>query len=60
MSDRLSVRQLESRIKSKEYYRLDEKTRNKLIKLEETTAIDYVKNHKKNNKRKDRKIRNIL
>ena len=44
ISDRLSVRQLESRIKSKEYYRLDEKTRSKLIKLEETSAIDYVKN----------------
>ena len=40
----LSVRELRSKIKLKEYYRLDEKTRNKLIKLEETTAIDYVKN----------------
>lgn len=44
INNQLSVRQLRDRIKSKEYYRLDEKTRNKLISYEETTVIDYVKN----------------
>ena len=44
ISNHLSVRELRNRIKSKEYYRLDEKTRNKLIYQEETSVIDFVKN----------------
>ena len=40
----LSVRQLRQRIKSNEYERLDESTKNKLITKEEVSVIDYVKN----------------
>ena len=40
----LSVRQLRQKIKSNEYERLDENTRNKLITKEEVSVIDYVKN----------------
>ena len=40
----LSRRELGERIKSNEYRRLDEKTRNKLINKEETTITDFVKN----------------
>ena len=40
----LSVRQLRERIKNKEYERLDEKTKYKLIKHEETKVDDFVKN----------------
>ena len=40
----LSVRQLRERIRSNEYERLDEKTRNKLINKERQSVIDYVKN----------------
>ena len=40
----LSVRQLREKIKSKEYERLDENTKNKLITKEEVRVIDYVKN----------------
>ncbi len=39
----LSVRELRQRIKSNEYERLPELTRNKLIKKEETTAEDFIK-----------------
>ena len=49
----LSVRQLRQKIKNKEYERLDEETKNKIIKNEPTTLIDNVKNplliHNKNN-----------
>ena len=40
----LSVRQLRERIKNKEYERLDEATRKKLISKEETTLVDFIKN----------------
>jgi len=40
----LSKRELETKIKNKEYERLDEKTKNKLINKEKTEIIDYVKN----------------
>ena len=40
----LSVRKLRTIIKSNEYERLDEKTRNKLINKERQSVIDYVKN----------------
>ena len=43
-SSNFSVRQLRQRIKSNEYERLDEKTRNKLINKERQSVIDYVKN----------------
>ena len=39
----LSVRELRQRIKNNEYERLPELTRNKLIKKEETTAEDFIK-----------------
>lgn len=40
----LSKRQLRERIKSKEYERLDDNTKNKLINKEETTISDFIKN----------------
>ena len=40
----LSVRQLRERIKSKEYERLDDKTKQKLIKHKETKVEDFIKN----------------
>ena len=40
----LSIRQLRTRIKSKEYERLPKETKNKLIKNEESTIIDFIKN----------------
>lgn len=40
----LSVRQLREKIKSNEYERLPEETRNKLIKKEKSNVIDFVKN----------------
>ena len=40
----LSVRQLRERIKNKEYERLDEATKEKLIAKEETTLVDFIKN----------------
>ena len=40
----LSIRQLREKIKSKEYERLDENTRNKLINKEELSIVDFVKN----------------
>ena len=40
----LGVRELREKIKNKEYQRLDENTKNKLIKKEETNVIDFVKN----------------
>ena len=40
----LSIRQLRERIRSNEYERLDEKTRNKLINKERQNVIDFVKN----------------
>ena len=43
-SNNLSVRQLRNRIKSKEYERLPESTRNKIISNEESNIIDFVKN----------------
>lgn len=41
---RLSKRQLEEIIKSKEYERLPDDTKNKLVKKEDTTVVDYIKN----------------
>ena len=43
-SNNLSVRQLRNRIKSSEYERLPESTRNKIISNEESNIIDFVKN----------------
>lgn len=40
----LSVRQLREKIKSKEYERLPESTKNKLINQEESNVVDFVKN----------------
>ncbi len=40
----LSKRALREKIKNKEYERLDEKTKIKLSKQDETNAIDYIKN----------------
>ena len=40
----LSIRQLREKIKSKEYERLDENTRNKLINQEELSIVDFAKN----------------
>ena len=40
----LSVRQLRERIKSNEYERLPESTRNKLVNQEESNIVDFVKN----------------
>ena len=40
----LFVRQLRQRIKSNEYERLDESTKNKLITKEEVNVVDFVKN----------------
>lgn len=40
----LSVRQLRERIKNKEYERLDETAREKLITKEETSLVDFIKN----------------
>ena len=40
----LSVRQLRERIKSNVYERLPESTKNKLIKQDESNAVDFVKN----------------
>ena len=40
----LTTRQLRERIKSKEYERLDESTKNKLINNEESLVVDFVKN----------------
>ena len=40
----LSIRQLRERIKSNEYERLPESTKNKLINQDVTNVVDYVKN----------------
>ncbi|MBQ6547015.1 MAG: DUF1016 family protein [Bacilli bacterium] len=40
----LSKRELRERIKNKEYERLDEKTKNKVIKQEEFNVSDFIKN----------------
>ena len=40
----LSIRQLREKIKSKEYERLDENTKNKLVEKDASTVFDYVKN----------------
>ena len=40
----LSVRKLREKIKSKEYQRLDDKTKLKLINKEETVVSDFIKN----------------
>ena len=40
----LSVRQLRERIKNKEYERLDDTAKEKLISQKETTLVDFIKN----------------
>ena len=40
----LSVRELRARIKNKEYERLDDKTKEKLISSKETSVVDFIKN----------------
>lgn len=42
--DNLDVRSLREKIKSKEYERLDENTKNKLINKNEVSVVDFVKN----------------
>lgn len=44
IDNNLSVRSLRERIKSKEYERLDSKTRNKLINKEKIEVNDFIKN----------------
>lgn len=44
ISEKLSVRKLRERIKSNEYERLPDNTKNKLVNNEETNVIDYIKN----------------
>ena len=41
--ENLSVRQLRERIKSNEYERLPESTKNKLIKCDDSSVVDFVK-----------------
>ena len=43
MSSNLSVRQLRQRIRSNEYERLDEKTRNKLINKDRQSVIEKLR-----------------
>ena len=40
----LSKRQLRERIKNKEYERLDDESKEKLISLQETSVVDFIKN----------------
>ena len=40
----LSYRELHERIKNKEYERLDDKTKQKLISSKETSVVDFIKN----------------
>ena len=44
VSQNLSKRELSERIKSKEYERLDNETKNKLIENKETNVSDFIKN----------------
>ena len=44
INQNLSKRDLQARIKSKEYERLDNDTKNKLVTNEETTVSDFIKN----------------
>ena len=44
IDESLSVRQLIQRINSKEYERLDDKTKEKLISSNETSVVDFIKN----------------
>ena len=44
INQNLSKRELEFKIKSKEYERLDEKTKDKLINQEQTIVSDFIKN----------------
>ena len=44
INNNLGVRQLREKIKNKEYQRLDNNTKNKLIKKEETIISDFIKN----------------
>ena len=44
ITHKLSKRQLREKIKSKEYERLPDRTKNKLVKKEETNIKDFVKN----------------
>ena len=44
IQNRINYRQLHEKIKSKEYERLDDKTRYKLINQEQTTVSDFIKN----------------
>lgn len=49
------TRRLRTRIKSNEYYRLPENTKNKLIRIEQSYVVDFVKNsiQIKNNRNKE-------
>ena len=44
IQNRINYRQLHEKIKSKEYERLDDKTRYKLINQEQTAVSDFIKN----------------
>ena len=43
-SNNLSVRQLRERIKSNEYERLPESTKNRLVEQKESNVVDFIKN----------------
>ena len=43
-SNNLSVRQLRERIKSNEYERLPESTKNRLVEQKESNIVDFIKN----------------
>ena len=44
IKNNLSVRELRQKIKNREYQRLDDTTKNKLIKREQTIVSDFIKN----------------
>lgn len=44
VNQNLSVRQLEKKIKNNEYERLDNKTKEKLLKSKKNTVTDFIKN----------------
>ncbi len=58
----MSVRQLIQRIKNREYERLDDKTKEKLIFSKDTSVVDFIKNPIiiKNNTNKERISEKVL
>ena len=62
INESLSVRQLIQRIKNREYERLDDKTKEKLIFSKDTSVVDFIKNPIiiKNNTNKERISEKVL